>query len=155
MTRTLLFAAGLGTLLAASAAGAQQATPATPATPAAATTPAASASRFEFSIANIMCGPEVYGREPAQIRWSPDGRRIAATRIASNGVADVVVLDTLGAVTLVVAQRRSVESSPAWSADGTRLLFTSDRGGTTEIYEAPVSDSVATRRVSTGRRRNK
>lgn len=78
----------------------------------------------------------------AEPRWSPDGRRLAATRIASNGVADVVVLDTLGTVTLVVAQRRSVESSPAWSADGARLVFTSDRGGTTEIYEAAVPDAT-------------
>ena len=80
----------------------------------------------------------------AEPRWSPDGRRLAATRVASSGVADVVVLDTLGAVTHVVAQRRSVESSPAWSADGTRLVFTSDRGGTTEIYDTAVSDTAAT-----------
>jgi dipeptidyl aminopeptidase/acylaminoacyl peptidase len=31
-------------------------------------------ARFEFSIANIMRGPEVYGREPQQVRWTPDGR---------------------------------------------------------------------------------
>ena len=29
---------------------------------------------FEFSIRNIMRGPEVYGREPAQVRWTPDGQ---------------------------------------------------------------------------------
>jgi dipeptidyl aminopeptidase/acylaminoacyl peptidase len=31
---------------------------------------------FEFSIANMMRGPELYGREPDQIRWTPDGRWI-------------------------------------------------------------------------------
>jgi dipeptidyl aminopeptidase/acylaminoacyl peptidase len=31
-------------------------------------------ARFELSIANIMRGPEVYGREPQQVRWTPDGR---------------------------------------------------------------------------------
>jgi dipeptidyl aminopeptidase/acylaminoacyl peptidase len=35
---------------------------------------AQSPSRFDFSIANIMRGPEVYGREPQQVRWTPDGR---------------------------------------------------------------------------------
>ena len=31
---------------------------------------------FDFSIANMMRGPEVYGREPQAVRWSPDGRWI-------------------------------------------------------------------------------
>ena len=31
---------------------------------------------FEFSIKNIMRGPEVYGREPANVRWTPDGQWI-------------------------------------------------------------------------------
>ncbi|HEU4630598.1 MAG TPA: prolyl oligopeptidase family serine peptidase [Gemmatimonadaceae bacterium] len=72
MSRSPLRAAGLGALLlVAPAAGAQQGAPA--ATPAASP---ATASRFEFTIANIMRGPEVYGREPSQVRWSPDGRWI-------------------------------------------------------------------------------
>lgn len=32
------------------------------------------ASRFDFSIANMMRGPEVYGREPQNVRWTPDNR---------------------------------------------------------------------------------
>jgi dipeptidyl aminopeptidase/acylaminoacyl peptidase len=31
---------------------------------------------FEFTIANIMRGPEVYGRDPQRVRWSADGRWI-------------------------------------------------------------------------------
>lgn len=31
---------------------------------------------FDFTIANIMRGPEVYGREPQRVRWSADGRAI-------------------------------------------------------------------------------
>src|SRR5688572_2520593 len=31
---------------------------------------------FDLSIANIMRGPEVYGREPQRVRWSADGRYI-------------------------------------------------------------------------------
>jgi dipeptidyl aminopeptidase/acylaminoacyl peptidase len=31
---------------------------------------------FDFSIANMMRGPELYGREPQRVRWSPDGRWI-------------------------------------------------------------------------------
>lgn len=31
---------------------------------------------FDFSISNIMRGPELYGREPQRVRWSADGRTI-------------------------------------------------------------------------------
>lgn len=33
-------------------------------------------SKFEFTIANIMRGPEVYGREPGRPRFTPDGKWI-------------------------------------------------------------------------------
>src|SRR5687767_770561 len=33
-------------------------------------------SSFDFSIANIMRGPELYGRPPADVRWSADNRWI-------------------------------------------------------------------------------
>jgi hypothetical protein len=31
---------------------------------------------FDFSIPNIMRGPEVYGREPGRVQWSADSRWI-------------------------------------------------------------------------------
>ena len=34
------------------------------------------AGPFQFTIANIMRGPEVYGREPTNVRWSADGQWI-------------------------------------------------------------------------------
>jgi dipeptidyl aminopeptidase/acylaminoacyl peptidase len=33
-------------------------------------------AKFEFTIKNMMRGPEIYGREPAQIRWTPDNQWI-------------------------------------------------------------------------------
>jgi dipeptidyl aminopeptidase/acylaminoacyl peptidase len=37
---------------------------------------AAQQPTFDFSIANIMRGPELYGREPSNVRWTPDGQWI-------------------------------------------------------------------------------
>jgi dipeptidyl aminopeptidase/acylaminoacyl peptidase len=37
---------------------------------------AAPAQSFEFSIRNMMRGPEVYGRTPSQVRWTADGQWI-------------------------------------------------------------------------------
>ena len=33
-------------------------------------------SAFDFTIANMMRGPEVYGREPSRVQWTADGRWI-------------------------------------------------------------------------------
>ena len=37
---------------------------------------APAAGSFDFTIRNIMSGPELVGRPPADVRWSPDGRWI-------------------------------------------------------------------------------
>jgi dipeptidyl aminopeptidase/acylaminoacyl peptidase len=49
------------------------------AVPLAAQQPVARSAAFEFSIPNIMRGPEAYGREPQRVRWTPDGRFIYFT----------------------------------------------------------------------------
>lgn len=36
----------------------------------------AQATAFDFSIENIMRGPEIYGRPPERVRWTPDSRWI-------------------------------------------------------------------------------
>ncbi len=41
-----------------------------------ATKPASIPASFDFSIANIMRGPELYGRTPSDVRWSADSRWI-------------------------------------------------------------------------------
>jgi dipeptidyl aminopeptidase/acylaminoacyl peptidase len=38
--------------------------------------PVAAQARFDLTVANIMRGPEVVGREPANIQWTPDSRQI-------------------------------------------------------------------------------
>src|SRR6185503_9137991 len=37
---------------------------------------AAQQPKFDFTIANIMRGPEVYGRDPQNVRWTADGQWI-------------------------------------------------------------------------------
>ena len=74
-------------------------------------------------------------------RWSPDGRRIAAIRWRAGGFADVVVLDTLGAVQAVVMSARSVQAAPSWSPDGRVLYYSSDSSGRAELYRAAVADA--------------
>ncbi|HEY0972229.1 MAG TPA: hypothetical protein VGE02_14770 [Gemmatimonadales bacterium] len=78
----------------------------------------------------------------AEPRWSPDGTRIAAVRWRQGGTAEVVVLDTLGAVERVVAGERAVLGAPAWTADGAAIVYASDAGGRSRLHRADLATGV-------------
>ncbi len=88
--------------------------------------------------------PDTQWAEP---RWSPDGLRLAAVRVVGGAGSELVVLDSSGAALRVAARSRYVESAPAWSADGRRLYFSSDRTGTSEAYavDADAAESSGRR----------
>ena len=65
-------------------------------------------------------------------RWSPDGRHIAAVRIVG-APNEIVVLDTAGRVGDTPVRERAVLRSPAWTPDGSGLLFTSDVSGAAQL----------------------
>lgn len=69
-------------------------------------------------------------------RWSPDGQYIAAARWQRGGTSEIVVLDTTGAIVQRIAPAHAVQAAPSWSPDGTRIFFSSDRTGITNIYSA-------------------
>ncbi|HJR63551.1 MAG TPA: hypothetical protein VJ803_07590, partial [Gemmatimonadaceae bacterium] len=103
-------------------------------------------SRGALRAALTRAAPDTQWAEP---RWSPDGSRLAVTRWVRGGHADVVVLDTLGALVRQLTADRAFDSSPSWTPDGRHVLFTSDRTGIPEVYLASVDDPYAgARRLS-------
>jgi Tol biopolymer transport system component len=76
----------------------------------------------------------VYGTSWSGPRWSPDGQRIAVARWTPDGRHDIVVLDTLGQVTLEATNDEAVDATPAWSPDGRYVLFWSDRTGIPNLF---------------------
>jgi Tol biopolymer transport system component len=73
-------------------------------------------------------------------RWSPDGRRIAASRWRAGGRYDVVILDAAsGRVVAEATDDRAVDRSSAWSPDGRWVVFSSDRTGIANLYAYEVA----------------
>ncbi|MFN2603410.1 MAG: hypothetical protein ABR582_11715 [Gemmatimonadaceae bacterium] len=72
-------------------------------------------------------------------RWSPDGKRIAAVRMPYGNRAEIVVIDTTGAISLSYPFASAVSASPSWSRDGSKLFFSSDHSGAMQLYSIEIS----------------
>lgn len=71
---------------------------------------------------------------------SPDGRYIAYDALSGNNTAasEIFVLAADGSREIHVVQGPASNGFPLWSANGTRLLFLSDRTGNTSLWAVPI-----------------
>jgi Tol biopolymer transport system component len=70
-------------------------------------------------------------QDAVQPAWSPDGSWIAFWGLpAGTGQRDLWIVRPDGSEVKTVTSDPPMDWSPAWSSDGSRLLFSSDRGGT-------------------------
>jgi Tol biopolymer transport system component len=78
--------------------------------------------------------------------WSPDGRLLAftSTRKGSEDIFVINVQDVLGGTAssspLRLTDNPANEWSPAWSPDGTQIVFVTDRDRNSEVYVMNVAD---------------
>jgi Tol biopolymer transport system component len=83
--------------------------------------------------------------------WSPDGQRIAYVSNVGEGTnTDVYLIDLQGVLSadpINLTNHPSRDTDPAWSPDGTELLFTSDRDGNRDIY-VMNSDGTSVRKIT-------
>ena len=78
------------------------------------------------------------GVQWARPRWSPDGRMIAASRMMPTGEIDLVVMAADGGNAHALMADRAKDVEPAWTPDGTRIVFRSDRDGVSNLYAVGV-----------------
>jgi len=67
-------------------------------------------------------------------RFSPDGTKLAYSAWRKGGYRDIHVIDLASREIVKVTHDRALDTGPAWSPDGSRLYFSSDRTGIANIY---------------------
>jgi len=92
-------------------------------------------------------GVKMLGRsaDPHSLAWSPDGAWIAYVSDNARYLADwniapssIWIVPSTGGMPTRLTTGGSLDASPTWAPDSRRLLFTSNRGGTRDIYQLNV-----------------
>ena len=79
--------------------------------------------------------------------YHPSGSSVAMT-LSATGNAEIFLSDAQGRIRRRLTKNNSIEASPDWSPDGSRLVFTSDSLGKPQIYVMDVA-SAQMQRVPT------
>ena len=79
------------------------------------------------------------------LSWSPDGNRFALQCLLEDNF-EICVLNADGTGLVNISNHPAFDADPAWSPDGTEILFVSDRnGGNQEIFCMAADGSSVTR----------
>jgi Tol biopolymer transport system component len=85
--------------------------------------------------------------------WSPDGSKVAYSRLPLDGPAfgyDIFVMNADGSARTNLTNHPADDREPAWSADGSKIAFRSSRDGHAGIYVMNADGSAVSRLTNAG-----
>jgi TolB protein len=74
--------------------------------------------------------------------WSPDGSKLAVV-LSLMGGSQIFLINADGGGLQRPSQSSGIDTEPSFSPDGRYIIFTSDRGGSPQIYRMPVTESAS------------
>jgi dipeptidyl aminopeptidase/acylaminoacyl peptidase len=74
-----------------------------------------------------------------ELAISPDGRRLAVARRDTRGGADIWLHDLSRGTSSRLTTDAALHYSPLWSPDGSRIVFSSERNGSYDLYQRAAS----------------
>ncbi|WP_258045632.1 Tol-Pal system beta propeller repeat protein TolB [Mesorhizobium sp. NBSH29] len=95
---------------------------------------------------------EVVGDFPGMTfapRFSPDGQRVIMSLLRDDGNSNIFAMDLRSRTTTRLTNSSAIDTSPSYSPDGSKVVFTSDRGGRAQIYSMGA-DGSGQARISFG-----
>jgi hypothetical protein len=75
-------------------------------------------------------------------RWSPAGDALVASRWLPGGALDIVRVDPATGEATPLTRDRAKDVEPAWTPDGSHVVFRSDRDGVSNLYAVRVADGA-------------
>ncbi len=100
----------------------------------------------QLLITNVASGEQrsVAGSDDGhQPNWSPHGQRIAFwARPVGTGQRDLWTVSATGGDPVQVTDDAYTDWDPVWSPDGRYLYFSSDRGGSMNLWRVPVAEET-------------
>lgn len=78
--------------------------------------------------------------DAAQPSWSPGGGRIAYWYWSTEGRGDIATIPAAGGKPVKITAEDSVDWNPVWSPDGKYIYFSSDRGGSMNLWRIAVDE---------------
>src|SRR5687768_1969946 len=70
--------------------------------------------------------------------WSPDGKKLAVV-LSLMGGSQIFLVNADGSGLQRLSQSSGIDTEPSFSPDGQSIIFTSDRGGSPQIYRMPIT----------------
>ena len=77
--------------------------------------------------------------------WSADHQKIAFVKFSNNATYDIFSMNPDGSAVTQLTFFNSQELDPSWSPDRTKIAFTSDRGGSYDIWVMQANGAVPVR----------
>src|SRR5689334_16384860 len=78
-------------------------------------------------------------------RFSPDGQKVIMSLLRDDGNSNIFAMDLRSRSTTRLTNSTAIDTSRSYSPDGSKVVFTSDRGGRAQIYVMGADGSGQTR----------
>ena len=107
--------------------------------------PTARPARSQLLVIDVASGrtTTLLEGDAVQPSWSPSGKRIAYWAIpVGGGQRDIWTVAAEGGTPVAVTQDAPIDFNPVWSPDGRFLYFSSQRGGSMNLWRVPIDEAT-------------
>jgi TolB protein len=107
--------------------------------------PTARPARSSLLVIDVASGrtTTLFEGDAVQPSWSPSGKRIAFWAIPmGGGQRDIWTISAEGGTPVAVTQDAPIDFNPVWAPDGRFLYFSSQRGGSMNLWRLPIDEAT-------------